>query len=197
MLFSLVLALIIASTTCVLAAGPPIQTLKGEFATIGMASCVQADVGGDFTEPPKYKLTTPGSTRVTQEAGVLSLFGDGTGSWTGKSVMINNNAVEANSYPVSGFTTDCDVEYQAMPDGTIQFRFDNCISTFTAGYYGSETQAGHSHFRAEYARLSADGITMVFWDLAPRVENIWTTTSNVTTDYKRICSRTKTAIKFR
>lgn len=202
-LFSLVLALIIASTTCVLAAGPPvspgppIKTLKGEFATIGTRSCVQADVGGDFGSGPQYQLLTDGSSRVTQEAGVLSLFGDGTGSWSGKSVQINYHVNTAFAYPVLGFSTDCDVTYQAMPDGTIKFAFNNCVSTFTAGYYGPETQAGNYHFTAEYARLSADGITMVIWDLDPRVENTWTTTSGVTTNYKRICSRTGTAIKFR
>ena len=197
-LFPLVLALIIASTTCVLAAGPPIQTLKGEFATIGMTSCVQADAGGDFGPDlgPKFQLSTHGSTRVWQSAGVLSLFGDGNGSWIGKYVLINNGAVEANSYPVSGFTTDCDVAYQAMEDGTIRFDFD-CIATFTAGYYGSDTQAGNSHFTAEYARLSADGVTLVIWDLDPRVENIWITTGTTTTYHKQVCSRTGTAIRFR
>jgi hypothetical protein len=94
-LFSLVLALIIVSTTCALAAGPPvspgppIQTLKGEWATVGTRSCVQADAGGDFGPWPQYRLLTDGSTRVVQEAGVLSLFGDGTGSWSGKNVQIN------------------------------------------------------------------------------------------------------------
>ena len=96
-----------------------------------------------------------------------------------------------------GYTTECDVAYQSMPDGTIKFIFDNCISTFTKGYYGPETQGGNYRYTAEYARLSADGITMVVWDLEPRVERIWTTTSGVTTDYKRICSRIGTAIKFR
>ena len=95
-----------------------------------------------------------------------------------------------------GYTTGCDVAYQAMPDGTIKFIFDNCISTFTEGYL-TGSLAGKYHYTAEYARLSADGITMVVWDLEPRVERIWTTTSGVTTDYKRICSRIGTAIKFR
>jgi len=200
--FSFVLALIIVSTTCAFAtppvkAGPPMQTLRGEFATIGTRSCIQAEVGGDFGSEPMFQLLSNGSSRVTQEAGVLSLFGDGTGAWSGTAVMINYSAIAAGSYPVSGYTTDCDIAYQRMPDGTIKFAFDNCISTFTDGYYGSETQGGSTHFTAQSARLSADGITMVIWDLDPRIENIWTTTSGVTTYYKRICSRTGTAIKFR
>ena len=195
--FSLVLALIIVSTTCVLAKGDPsVKDLMGEWATIGTHSCVQANVGG-FGAPPNFQLLTDGSSRVTQEAGTLSLFGDGTGSWSGKAVQINYNANTANSYPVMGYTTDCDVAYQTMQDGTIQFQFDNCISTFTAGYYGPETQGGKYHFTAEYAQLSADGVTMVIWDLEPRLERIWVTTGDTTTDYNRICSRTGTAIKFR
>ena len=198
-LFSLVLALIIASTTCVLAKGDPsVKDLMGEWATIGMTSCVQADGVNKFGSDPQYQLLTPGYTLVWQSAGVLSLFGDGTGSWIGKNVMINNGAaVEANSYPVSWFTTDCDIAYQAQSDGTIKFAFDNCVSTFTAGQYGPETQAFNYHFTAEYARLSSDKATLVIWDLDPMVELTWTTTAGVNTYYNRICSRTGTAIRFR
>jgi len=194
--FSLVLALIIVSTTCVLAAGPPIQTLKGEWATIGTRSCVQAIAGGDFGSGPQYQLLTDGSTRVVQEVGVLSLFGDGTGSWTGKFIMINNQSVTAYAYPVTGYITDCDVTYQAMPDGTIKFTNKNCEGTFTAGYLTGGTEGSYTDI-VEYARLSADGVTMVLWDLEPNVQTTWATISGVTTTYKKICSRTGTAIKFR
>lgn len=198
--FSFVLALIIVSTTCALAVGPPessgpsVQALKGEWATIGTRSCVQADVGGDFGLGPQYQLLTHGSTRVWQSAGVLSLFGDGTGSANSKFIQINNHAVEAYSYPVTGFTVDCDVTYQAMPDGTIKFTFKNCEGTFTAGYLTGGLTGNYTDI-VEYSRLSAGG--MVFWGLDPIVETSFTTISGVTTTYKKICSRTGTAIRFR
>jgi len=194
--FSLVLALIIASTTCVLAAGPPIQTLKGEWATIGTRSCVQADVGGDFGPGPQYRLLTDGSTRVVQEAGVLSLFGNGTGSWSGKFIQINYQSVTAYSYPVTGYITDCDVTYQAMSDGTIKFTFKNCEGTFTEGYLTGSLNGGYTDV-VDYARLSADGGTLLIWDLDPNVQTTWSTTSGVTTTFKKICSRTGTAIRIR
>src|SRR3989304_827753 len=95
-LFPIVLALIIASTRCASAPVRPIQTLKGQFATIGMTTCVQSDAGGNFGPDlgPKFQLSTHGSTRVWQSAGGLSLFGAGNGAWIGKYVFINNGAVE-------------------------------------------------------------------------------------------------------
>jgi hypothetical protein len=196
-LFSLVLALIIASTTY---AAPPtnkaIKNIEGEWATSGTRSCVQADAGGDFGPGPQYRLLTDGSTRVTQEAGVLRLFGDGTGSWSGKFIQINNHSVTAYAYPVTGYITDCDVTYQAMPDGTLKFTFNNCEGTFTEGYLTGSTEGGYTDV-VEYARLSTDGGTLLIWDLDPNVQTTWATTSGVTTTYKKICSRTGTAIRIK
>jgi len=198
-LFSIVLILIIVSTTCVLAAGQrpaPIQLLRGQWATIGTTSCVQTDAGG-IGASPQFQLLSSGTTRVMQEAGTLNLFFGGTGSWVSNGVLINYTLIESGSYPVSGFTTECDVTYEPWPDGTVKFKFDNCVTSYTAGYLGSDTQSGNSHFRAEFAQISHDGFTMVFWDLEPRVERIWATTGGITTYFDRICSRTKTAIQLR
>jgi len=203
-LFPIVLALIIASTTCVLAAGkpvlpgPPIPPIKGEWQTIVTRSCIQTNENG-FGSGPQFQLITDGMPRVAQETGVLSLFGDGTGSWSGKSVQINYNGDTAGSYPVVGYTAECDIAYQEVSDGAVNFQFDNCISTFTAGLNGGTgAYGGYSHFTAHQARLSADGLTMVIWDLDPRVERVWTTIPSGTTSYNdRICSRAGTAIKFR
>jgi len=197
-IFSLVLALIIVSTTCAFAGEklPSLKALEGVWATIGMRSCVQAYSLNGFGSGPQFQLTSGGSARVMQEAGTLSLFGDGTGSWSGKAVQINYTLTAGGSYPVSGFTQECDVTYEPWPDGTIKFKFDNCVSVVTVGQY-PDAQSGKYHYTAEFAQLSADGITMVFWDLEPIVERIWLTISGVTTDSDRICSRTGTAIKFR
>jgi len=131
-----------------------------------------------------------------QEAGVLSLFGDGTGSWSGKFIQINYQSVTAYAYPVTGYITDCDVTYQAMSDGTIMFTFKNCEGTFTEGYLTGSLEGSYTDV-VEYAQLSTDGGTLLIWDLAPNVQTTWSTTSGVTTIYKKICSRTGTAIKVR
>ena len=201
-LFFLVLAFIIASTTCVLAAGKPIlpgkpiQPITGEWTTIGTRSCVQTVADG-IGPPPQFQLSSGGTARVMQEVGTLSLFGDGTGLWVGNAVQINYTLIESGSYPVMGFTYECDVAYEPWYDGIIKFKFDNCVTNYTAGFLGSDSQSYNAHFRAEFARLSADGLTMVIWDLEPIVERTWTTTGGITTNFDRICSRTKTAIKFR
>jgi hypothetical protein len=124
------------------------------------------------------------------------LFGDGHGAWSGKFIMINNNKLGAFEYPVSAFQTDCDVTYKSKPDGTIEFTYKNCDGSFTAGYYGPDTLTGSYTDVVDSARLSADGITLVSSDLDPSVETTWLTTANVTTTYKRICSRTGIAIRL-
>lgn len=202
-LFSLVLALTIASTTYALAAGkpvlpgPPIPPIKGEWQTIGTKSCIQTSVDG-IGPGPQFLLNTNGMPLTTQETGVLSFFGDGTGSWSGKTVQLNYNADTAGSYPVVGYTTECDIAYQELSDGAVNFQTDNCISTFTEGpLANSGATAGNSHFTAHHARLSADGITMAIWDLEPRIEHVWAIIGSTTYYNERVCSRAGTAIRIR
>jgi hypothetical protein len=194
-LFSLCMALIVPSTTCVLAAGPPIQTLKGDFATIGTISCVQANSGGDFGSGPQFPLTSNGSTRVYQSSGRLSLFGDGTGSFSGKYMAINNGQVTSGDTPISGWTIDCDVTYASNPDGTFTITYSNCSGPLTAGPLAGGT-AGN-YFTVETGTVSLDLNTLLIADIEPVVETTWNIYENVTSEYKRICSRTAVAVRLR
>jgi hypothetical protein len=194
-LLSLCLAVVIASATPVSGNSSGKNSIRGEFSTIGTRSCVQADTGGDFGPAPQYQLLSPASIRVYQVAGVLRLFGDGHGSWSGKQFMISNSQVTTNAYPISVFVTDCDVKYKNKKDGTIEFTYTNCDGPITAGYWTGSTTGSYTDV-VESAMLSADGNTLVFSELDPSVETTWlTTTAGVTTTYKRICSRTGIAIR--
>jgi len=192
-LFSLGLAVIILSTTYA-SAGSVIKDLKGEYATIGTRSCVQADLNGDFGSGPWYRLLSNGSSLIYQEAGVLTLYGDGNGLLNGTHFLINNSSVTANAFPIMVFAVECDVKYKDLPDGTIEFRYTNCNGPITAGYFTGSI-AGVYTESVSSAILSVDKNTLVGSDLAPNVETTWLTTGGVTTTYKRICSRTGTAIR--
>jgi hypothetical protein len=204
-LFSLFLALIIVSTTCVWAGGPSIKDLKGDYATIETRYCVQADDANGYfgpspPQPPQYQLfsTVGGNTRLAQFRGVLRLFGDGHGSWDLKALQIFNkfSVNPGPAFPIEGSVADCDMKYKVIPDGTIELTSTNCVSTDTAGgSIGTTYYTDTDH--VELATLSADGNTLVFSDVEPNVEIIsWTIPNDGKTTRQRICSRTGTAIRL-
>jgi hypothetical protein len=196
-LFSLFLALIIASTTY---AKAPVDTvikdLGGKYFVIGTKLCVQAAEGGQFVDPPKYKLNTTGITRMDQVTEELELFGDGTGFVNVKQLTIFNRDLSvANTYPMSGYAGTCDVSYSVIDNETLSFTFWNCTGELTAG-----AQWGYPAGQSEYverARLSADGMTLVFTIIMPHIETVWTEdpVANVRTENNRICSRIATGIR--
>jgi len=199
-LFSLVPALIIASTTGVSAGWPSIKDLKGDYATIETRYCVQADdANGSFDSGPQYPLTSTvgGNTRLAQFNGVLRLFGDGHGSWDLKGLQIFNkfSVNPGPAYPVEGVVVDCDIKYKVKPDGTIELTSTNCVGTDTAG--GSINTTYYTDTETVLiATISADRNTMLLSAVEPNVEIIRWATANGMTTRERICSRTGTAIRL-
>jgi hypothetical protein len=106
-----------------------------------------------------------------------------------------NNGFASNNYPITGFTTDCDVKYKSNPDGTLTFTFSNCMGPITAGGSAGGTTGSYTD-SVESATVSFDLITLLLADIEPDVESTWYTYNNVTYENKRICSRTAVAVRL-
>jgi hypothetical protein len=217
-LFSLVLALIIASTTYAAppasAPNPFIKNLAGAYAVTGTKSCVQAYTGAIFYADKLLPNVNGGygNTRVYKTTGILTLDGPSLGNPDkGKGFISLQQLTIFNSfpipvpngpaYPTTIYTGTCDVEYYGG-GSSLLFIYKNCMGTENIGIQAGWASGSDVEIK-ENAAVSADGMTIISWDVDDQVEYIWATSlptsdpPNTTYHYQRKCGRTGTAIRLK
>lgn len=189
-LLSLVLALIIASTTWVLAKGPSVKDLAGTYAMTETRYCVQTD--GVFGDGPEFPLPTnmSRSARSTQIRGTLILLSNESGTFQGVYYTIFNNIQE---FPIDSGNIQCSVQFFYLGNGAFALILNNCVGTATyGGQIGLVTQILTPIHEVAFPSIDLD--TLMISQAGPEVEHLQWTTQNGTEHRQRMCNRTGTAI---
>ena len=138
---------------------------------------------------------------MTQFAGGLHLFSDGTGkAYLNYFTIFNEFAVAPGPAPIGGGHTECDVSLSTgaqspgHPDPMITLRYHNCLGADTFGRSIANTQTLGSLYRQ--AAVAADLNTIVFWQVDPVVEIIQWSTNTGLEHRQRMCTRTGTAVRL-
>lgn len=188
------------STTA--SAAPNGGKLHGEYSWIGTRTCVQQV---NHWELPRLQVTSSSgaSTRTTNYTGKLILNGDGKGVLSDKALQINHNLVGPNSYPIVGWTEQCNVTYQGREDGTIELNFlIPCEITYTSGSAVGANPQGTLTINPLIVTVSENGDTLLLSHVEPTEEETFTCVSGLPCEppfyfYNyRICSRSFTAIRL-
>jgi len=156
--------------------------LSGEYAFTQIHVCVQTNIPGEDFGPGFQVPAGGATTRTISNEGFLTFQGDGTGSFDGKSLVINHNATRPGAVPASEAEFTCPLTYTVNKDLSFTTHL-TCSATGDVTISGLEL----------HGQLQAGGRLLIANDTSRNVETI-TSPGGV---FKRICGRSQTAIRIR
>ncbi len=176
--------------------------LKGDYAFSLTQTCSSGSLANDpgggnvFEDPPSLLLRGPRGRIVLVYQGIAHYNRDGTGSWTGRNVVLLDNVGTPGSSPIRQNGFRCDIEYEVNPDRSFTQRLLNCTFTRLAGAGVDLPKRLEPDEIVLQGQISRGGKILVLGDTDVNFENT-TVTSVRITDYQRICGGSGNAVKVK
>lgn len=189
----LLIALALAGGSLALADDHLNAQLHGEYAFTQIHFCVQTNVPGEVFGPSFAVPSHGATTRTLSNEGVLTFNGDGTGTFAGKTLSINQTGPGA--IPVSEADFICPLTYTVNPDGSFTTQL-GCSGTILSGAGAGSTYTISG--MGLTGQLGRGGQIFIANDTNPNVETFtFTPPGGTTLFFERICGRSQTAIRMR
>jgi hypothetical protein len=202
-----------SAVAAILAAAPATaewrtEHLKGDFAVTGTSICVVSGAivtPTSYTPPPGFTPTLvpigPAGVNSFSSTDVYTFNGDGTGTYSGRSIIANLNQPGSVGPQSGGAISSADhvipFTYSVADDRTLTIVQGQSLNTFQAGPRAGQ-QNSSSGVPPQVGHVSHDGKSIVFGSFDPAVETLTRVFPPVDNPIEsvRICHRSHAGVRI-
>jgi hypothetical protein len=166
--------------------------LRGDYAFVQTRVCSQGAPGAPGINE-NLVLLSPNTLRTTALRGVMSVDGQGGGTFRSDELQLNAGITNPGQQQVGGATSTCELSYAVDADGHVEILLTGCTATGVSGVITGQ------HFTSSGAamdgQLSADRKTLLLSDVDAQVSTVTAVETGLTS--VRVCGRNGTAVRIR